>query len=315
MGMTAEDAQGVYFPTDRVPVIMDLLTPFVAICREEGLRPFAWMVTRDARLGVSDLAPEFAYHPKSATLRPTPRLDILDPDVLEHLEGLFTDLARTGVAGILLQDDLSSRMVEGFTEGNLHRYREDTGDVVRPYLYLEQVTAEDGRPYLKAAPGFGRWVRWKTNRLVAVASHLQDVATAVFPGAVLLMNQMYEALTDPENGLLWLSQDMRTSLQDGPVYVSVMLYHRQMQEELDLALPEILEMVQESLDGLSDKVNHRHRIVLKFQTRDWRTGRPVPPEDLLSALMTAWGGDWSLVLVPPPTEEQLRIIGPVFKGM
>lgn len=312
--LATDESQGVYFPTDQAPVIMDLMTPFAAICREEGLKAFAWMVTRDARFGESGLPSEMIYHPPSGAIRPIPRLDVIDPGVLEHLEVLFSDLARTGIDGILLQDDLSSRIVEGFTEGNIQRYMEETGDAVPPYRHLKQVTAQDGRSYLKAAPAFDRWVRWKTRRLVNVARRLQDAVTEAVPGTALVMNQMYETLTDPVNGRLWLSQDLRISLREGPPYAAVMLYHRQMQDELGLGLADTFDLVRESLDGLSGRVN-TSRIILKFQTRDWATGKSIPPEDLLSALMTAWDGEWSLALVPPPTEEQLKRLAPVLRGM
>jgi hypothetical protein len=306
-------SQGVYFTTNEAPVIMDLITPFAVICREEGLKPFAWMVTRDARFGMSKLPPEIMYYPPSDALRPTPHLDVLDPAVLSYLENLFADLGRTGVEGILLQDDLTSRMAEGFTEGNLRRYMEETGDNVAPYRYLKRITDHDGQSYLKSDPNFDRWIRWKTRHLVNAARRLQHAVTAAAPGTALVMNQMYEVLTDPENGRLWLSQDLEKSLREGPPYAAVMLYHRQMQEELGLNRADTFNLIQESLNGVSGKMNNP-RVILKFQTRDWSTGKTVPPEDLLSILKTAWKGRWSLAFIPPPTEEQLRAIGPVLRG-
>ena len=90
-------------------------------------------------------------------------------------------------------------------------------------------------------------------------------------------------------------------------------HHRQMQEELGLNRADTFNLIQESLNGVSGKMNNP-RVILKFQTRDWSTGKTVPPEDLLSILKTAWKGRWSLAFIPPPTEEQLRAIGPVLRG-
>ncbi len=304
---------GVYFPTTMAPVITDLITPFVEACREEGVRPFAWMVTRDARFGNRTLPSEVAFHPDSGTLNPTPRLDVFHPDAQEYLAGLFADLARTGVDGILLQDDLSSRMVEGFTEGNMDRYRTASRDVVPPFLYLEQVIADDGRSYLKTKPGFDRWITWKTEGLISLARTLQDSAAQVSPGISLVMNQMYETVTDPDNGRLWLSQDLESSLSKGPSYAAVMLYHRQMQKELDLDASGTRLLINNSLADLKEDIEHRSRVVLKFQTRDWDTGSTVPGADLVRTLNTAAQGGWSLALVPPPTEEQLQAIAPILK--
>jgi hypothetical protein len=312
--LAGDDTQGVYFPTSEAPVIMDIMSPFAAICRDEGLKPFAWMVTRDARFGKSRLPSEIIYYPPSGILRPTPHLDVLDPEVLSYLERLFSDLGRTGVEGILLQDDLASRMTEGFTAGNLLRYREETGDDLSPYHHLKRITDQDGRSYLRATPAFYGWVYWKTRHLVFVARRLQDAVTAAAPETALVMNQMYEALTDPENGRLWLSQDLGTTIREGPPYAAVMLYHRQMQNELGLSLSDTFGLIRQSLNALPIELNSP-RIILKFQTHDWTKGKTVPPEDLLSALMTVRDGEWSLAFFPPPTEEQMKTIEPVLKGM
>jgi biofilm PGA synthesis lipoprotein PgaB len=305
---------GVYFPTTRAPIIKDLITPFVQACRMEGVRPFAWMVTRDAKFGNSSLPPEIIFHPDTGTLSPTPRLDIFDPAVRNYLKALFQDLARTGVEGILLQDDLSSRMVEGFSETGMGNYRTASRDVVPPFLYLEQVTTDDGRKYLKTKPGFDRWIAWKTEGLVSLASELQASVAAITPDASLVMNQMYETITDPDNGRLWLSQDLLRSLDDGPPYAAVMLYHRQMQKELDLGSREIATLIRTSLLSLGKENRERSRIMLKFQTRDWKTGNLVDPGELLGFIDTAVKGGWSLALVPEPSEEQMRVLSPVLQG-
>jgi hypothetical protein len=308
---------GVYFPTKIAFVIKDIITPFVQACRAEGVRPFAWMVTRDARFGNSSLPPEIIFHPDTGTLAPSPRLDVFDPAARSYLKSLFQDLARTGVEGILLQDDLSSRMVEGFSETAMESYRTASRDVVPPFLYLEQVTADDGRKYLKTKPGFDRWVAWKTEGLVSLASELQASVAAIIPdkspGIPLVMNQMYETVTDPGNGRKWLSQDLEQSLNDGPPYAAVMLYHRQMQKELDLDLDGAVFLIESSLANLKRNIGQRSRVVLKFQTRDWDTGAAFSSGEILETIRASLREGWSLALVPPPTEEQLRAIAPLLK--
>ncbi len=74
-------------------------------------------------------------------------------------------------------------------------------------------------------------------------------------------------------------------------------------------------LINNSLADLKEDVEHRSRVILKFQTRDWNTGSALPAADLVSALKTAAHGGWSLALVPPPTEEQLRVISPILRGM
>jgi hypothetical protein len=94
-----------------------------------------------------------------------------------------------------------------------------------------------------------------------------------------------------------------------------MLYHRQMQKELGLDGSAIRFLISNSLADLKEDVEHRSRVILKFQTRDWDTGSALPAADLVSALKTAAHGGWSLALVPPPTEEQLRVISPILRSI
>ena len=298
-GPVTPDTEGVYFQTDRAPVIKDILSPFTDICRQEGLRVYAWMVTRNARFGNEALPGDVSYDPAEGTLGRNPDLDIMDPAVEAYLKALFKDLAATGVDGILLQDDLASRMTQGFTVGNLNRYRRETGETSLPYRHLKTVHAEDGRTYLRAGSGFEPWVRWKSGRITSLARELENVVRTVNPRVRVAINLTYEALTDPDNGRLWLSHDLPLALKDGPTYAAVMLYHQQIQEELGMELPEVLALLERSLKDLEGTIEHRTRIILKFQTRDWTTGRPVQPDELMSALLTSWGRGWSIALVPP----------------
>lgn len=303
-GSAAEDVQGVYFPTSLAPVVADLFTPFVNLCREEKVRPFAWMVTRRAAFGIKGLPRDAVFDPGTRRIREREFLDVLDKSVALYLEDLFSDLAATGVEGILLQDDLALRMTEGFSPSALARYALETGDSVPPPANL-RVVVKEGKPSVRAGPGFDRWTWWKTENLAALGKRLQMAAQRTRPGTALVMNLMYETLTDPENGRLWLSQDLGVSLRAGPSRASVMLYHRQMQKELGLPFPEVLAIIREGLERIEGSVDQR-RVILKFQTRDWTTSEPVAEADLLAALMTAWDGEWSIAFFPPPTEGQQR---------
>lgn len=306
---------GIYFRSEQAPLVMDLVTSLVKICHEQNMKAWAWMVTRKAGFSNAGLPTDVDFSVAEGRFYPTTDLDILNPAVQPYLEALFSDLARTGVDGILLQDDMVSRMGQGFTRSNLTNYRKDTGDTYPPYRYLETITGNNGRTYLKARPGFTRWIRWKTSRIVSLARSLEMAARSVNPGIHLALNQTYEAVTDPENGKLWLSQDLRQALEDGPSYAALMLYHRQIQDELGVRFSDVLELVDDSLSGLAGRLEQRSRVVLKFQTRDWKTGEPVPPEDLLSALLTAWGKGWSVALVPPPVEDQLHGVATILNEM
>ena len=310
-GTSTLPSEGVYFKTERAPVLMNILGPFVRISHELDMKAYAWMVTRMAAFSNTDLPTDVEFSAKDGMFHETDSLDILSSEVKPYLAGIFMDLAATGVDGILLQDDMVSRMGDGFTKANMARYRKDTGDRFPPYRFLRTRTGSDGRTYTVAERGFSRWVRWKTSRIVSLAHSLERSARLVNPEIFLAQNLTYEAVTDPDNGRLWLSQDLQQVLVSGPSYAALMLYHRQIQYELEMGFNDVLKMVEQSLSGLEGRLEQRSRVILKFQTRDWKTGATVPPEDLLSALLTAWGGGWSIALVPPPDQEQLSGVAAV----
>ncbi|NOY85722.1 MAG: hypothetical protein GXP52_00265 [Deltaproteobacteria bacterium] len=314
-GQPGIKSEGVYFPTRRAPVVKDMMTTFVRLCHQEGLNAYAWMVTRKGAFGNADLPKDVAYSPDDDTFRTLTDLDIFDPRVRTYLKNLYMDLASTGVDGILLQDDLASRMGEGFTEGNLARYTQQTGDRVPPYTYLFSDHGDDGKTYMKASPSFERWVRWKTEGITSLARELENTVRKFNPGIRVIMNLTYEAVTSPENGRLWLSQDLRSVLDHGTSYAGVMLYHRQIQDELGLTLPQTLELLDNSLKDLSERFGQKARVVLKFQSKNWVTGERIPVEDLISGLLLAWGQGWSIAIVPPPSEDQLPDLYRVLKDM
>lgn len=307
--------EGVYFPTRHAPVVKDLMTSFVRLCHKEGLNAYAWMVTRKGAFGNPDLPGDVAYSPDEDTFRTLTDLDIFDPRVRAYLKNLYVDLASTGVDGILLQDDLASRIGEGFTKGNLARYMQQTGDQVPPYSHLFSKHGDDGKTYIKASPAFDGWVQWKTEGITSLARELEDTVRKFNPGIRMIMNLTYEAITSPKNGRLWLSQDLRSALARGPSYAGIMLYHRQMQDELGLTLTQVLELLDKSLQDLSQRLEQKTRVILKFQSRDWKTGEQVPVDDLVSGLLLAWGQGWSVAIVPPPSDEQATGLYRVLKDM
>ncbi|TNF47072.1 hypothetical protein EP232_03905 [bacterium] len=307
--------EGVYYPTRHAPVIKDIMTGFVTLCHEEGLKAYAWMVTRKARFGNTNLPRDVVFSPMEKSFRETSDLDILNEDVYPYLKNLFMDLAATGVDGILLQDDLVSRMGDGFSTDNMELYREQTDDPTPPYSHLERARDDDGRMYLRATAHFDPWVRWKSSRIIDLAKNLEDTVRSYNPKIRIALNLMYEAVTSPRNGRLWLSQDLKSALENGPSYAALMLYHRQMQKELGLDLPQVVKLLEQSLDGLADRLDQRGRVILKFQTKDWKSGEPVPSADLVSALLTTWGEGWSVALIPPPSEKQTQGIARILEDL
>ncbi|MCK5236805.1 MAG: hypothetical protein KAR06_07450, partial [Deltaproteobacteria bacterium] len=108
---------GVYFNTEHAPVIGDVLGSVAKLTKANGLKLFAWMTTKYADYGLENTASSSCvkYDLEKNGYAECRGLDLFSENSLEHLKGLYKDLARYEIDGILFQDDLVLRHTEGFS--------------------------------------------------------------------------------------------------------------------------------------------------------------------------------------------------------
>ncbi len=289
---------GVYFKTGYAPVIADILGDIATMAHQRDISVFAWMTTRYANYGIEereDLACK-GYDLETDMVMRCKGLDLFNERNVERLEGLFRDIAAYDVDGILFQDDLVLRHTEGYGDVASVSYMAETGRRLDPALM-----------YIKRAPGkgvgyteeFWRWARWKNKKLLAVADRLKRVSAQENPRLKFAINFMYESVTNPGGSLAWLSQDLEKAKDVGFDYYSIMAYHRQIGEELDLDVAGASELIEGLVHDAVEIIGDPKKVLIKLQTVDWHTGKRLPEDEVVTLLKSVSAASGvSLAVVP-----------------
>ncbi|MBI5588478.1 MAG: tetratricopeptide repeat protein [Deltaproteobacteria bacterium] len=291
--------RGVYFRTALAPVVDDILPALADLAHGNGLKIFAWMTTRYADYGVEgdnglacrgyDMSTRRFYRCKG--------LDLFNGEAVKRLEAIYSDLADNDIDGVLFQDDLVLRHNEGFGPAAEALYGKDAVGRLDPEsLYLRSETDPGKVHYTRL---FWRWSSVKNRQLLSVAERLRTVVKRKRPQARFAINLMYESLTNPPYALAWLSQDLSEALKKDFDYYSVMAYHRQMGEELNKEPGDIRAMIARMVKDATDAVGDAHRVLIKLQTVDWRTGDSLSNGEVVGLIRDIEGlRDVSLAVVP-----------------
>jgi biofilm PGA synthesis lipoprotein PgaB len=146
---------------------------------------------------------------------------------------------------------------------------------------------------------FRDWARWKNRRLLELAGVLREAALAVNGDLKFVLNLPYEALTSPEQGLAWFSQDFAAALESDFDYLAVMAYHRQMAAELAIPLPRAMERLEHLAAAGTAQLICPARLMVKLQTRDFDDSRSLSATELAQAVRAAeQAGPVSLAFFP-----------------
>ncbi len=273
---------GIYFKSSYAPLVSDLLPLVCRIAHSQGIKVYAWMNTLKATFLIRGhtLARVGRFDPASGKIVRTKRLSPFDPGVVAGLSGLFSDLARNPIDGILVQDDLTFHYNEDVSPLARRAFERDTGKrILHPrQLYLFE---RDGkRVRLKGYRGdFWKWSVWKSHRLALFLNYLIQAAKKVRPSIRVALNINYEALLAPENALAWYSRDIPTLEKFAhPDRYMVMSYQRQMEKELGKPEAVVLQYLNNMVKTAVTLISDPERWVFKIQTIDWKTRQPIDVE-------------------------------------
>ncbi len=197
---------GVYFKTDWAPVLQDKLAAVVGGAHRQSLQVWAAMSVR--RMDWVDPALEWAdwrYNVRSGGLEQAETLDLLHPALRDYLVGFFTDLAATGIDGVLLLADPPSAANEGFSPHARRQYERDVGQALDPgRLLLTQGSAQA----LTYAPEFWRWAGWKQREHAKVVEGVMGAVRASFPALKVAVEVHPETITTPQTALASYAEDL-----------------------------------------------------------------------------------------------------------
>jgi hypothetical protein len=208
-------ATGIYFRSQWADTIRDIFGELLPPAHQEGLSVFAAVSPRrinwvDPTLGWLDRS----YDAVHRQLRLSPYLDLFHPAFQEYLVGLLTDLADTGVDGILFRNDVSLGPYDGFSAFGVRGFERDFHTRMDPAQFFPSTLPAAQAPTVghgAAQPfpaDYWRWAGWKTrervkildrlSRAMRLRGHTRHVAVEVHP----------EAVTDPRAALVRYGEDL-----------------------------------------------------------------------------------------------------------
>lgn len=225
----------------------------------------AWMITRSFKW-IDDLK-LLDYRYEDGELRPVRKLDLFNPAVVQKLIGVFRELASHRIDSILIQDDLTIRFNEGFTQWGKAKFRQKTQVPPREYLMMK-----------KKSPFNLNWQRIKMNQLKTILQTLVRACKRVNSGIKVGINIYYETPVFEKRSEAWYGHNLREILDTGVDYIYLMSYHRQIKSELkhseDRNRVFFKELVEKAWDICRDK------LIVKIQVRDYDTGEQIPAEEV-----------------------------------
>jgi len=301
--VTPRHEEGVYFKTEYAPVVEDILGPVTEIAHRYGLDLFAWMTTRYANYGLEE-RPEYRcrnYNFETRKLEDAKGFNLFHPDVIKRLKGLFRDLGRYPIDGILFQDDLILKHNEDFSTDANRAFLKAFGYSPHPdRFYIDPYKSQSGKYFVKAyTEDFWSWANWKNRWLMDMVQQLMAAVRESNPNVKFAINLYYEAVLNPTNGVAWFSQTLSEALKKDFDYYAVMAYHRQAMKERDLDAGKAIELMSEVAQKAVKSVGDPSRVLMKFQIYDWKSYEAVPQkevEEVLAGILNQ--GEVSLAFYP-----------------
>jgi len=301
--VTARYEEGVYFKTEYAPVVDDILGNVADIVHRNGLEIFAWITTRYANYGFEG-SPEYrcrSYNFETKKMEVAKGFNLFHPDVIKRLEGLFRDLGRYPIDGILFQDDLILKHNEDFSTEANKAFLKEFGYSPHPDLfYIDPYKSESGKYYVKAyTDHFWTWVNWKNRWLMEVAKRLMEAARASNPNLEFGINLYFETVHNPSNGVAWFSQSLSEALTKDFDYYAFMTYHRQTMKELNMEEKKIIDLMAEVTRKAIKTVGDPAKVLMKVQILDWNSHEVIPKKEVDGILTEILShGEVSLAFVP-----------------
>jgi hypothetical protein len=227
--------------------------------------------------------------------------NLFHPDVLKRLEGLFRDLGRYPIDGILFQDDLILYHNEDFSTEANKAFLKEFGYSPHPDLfYIDPYKSDSGKYYTKGyTDRFMSWAYWKNRWLMNVAKRLMEAARESNPNLQFAINLYFEAVINEFNGVAWFSETLSEALKNNFDYYAVMAYHRQAMKDRNIEAKEVIDLMAEVAQKAVKSVGDPSRVLMKVQIFDWKSYEVLPEkevEEILAGILNH--GEVSLAFFP-----------------
>ena len=264
------EGKGVYFKTEKAPVIKDLLKEVVKEAKKRDISVYAWMTTLNAPWVLEEhrdwavLDDEY-----NANTNWYERVSPFVPEFQEYLISLYRDLASYDIDGIMFQDDLYLADNEDFSKWAKQEYKKDFGKDLGP----KNTDFE--------------WSKWKARKLLDLAEKIIEESKKINPDIKFVLDTYYASVVNPDNGIEWFSQDI-VGAKDYFDYFAIMSYHHPMREEYDLSTEESLEFL-EKISSEARKILGS-KAIMKIQVCDFDTYDILPSSEINKAFFHIFKG-------------------------
>ncbi len=256
-------AEAVYFPNRHLPMRADLFNRAAWQLRTRGMaKVYAWMPVLAFKFPESSsIQPRtVAAVPGTSAVeietRPR-RLSPFDPAARRMILDVYEDLAKhAAFAGVLFHDD-----------GVLGDDEDASDDAIQVYTHDWGLPSSIAA--IRADPRLSR--QWSERKSAALNEFTLELAAKLReyqPALLTARNIFARPVLDPESEL-WFAQSYTHFIQDYDYTVIMAMPFMENAPHPLAWLKRLEQQVAQTPNGLA-------RTVFELQTRDWRTGKPVP---------------------------------------
>ena len=206
---------GIYFKSQWASTIRDMFGELVPLAHQQGLSVFGTVSPR--RINWVDPALawlDHSYDPVHRQLRLSPYMDLFHPAFQEYLVGLLTDLADTGVDGVLFRNDMPVGPYDGFSAFGVRAFERDFHTRMEPAQLFTSAkaagqsgTSGDGAAQLLPAE-FWHWAGWKARERMKILERLSRAMRLRGNTVHAALEVHREAVTDPRAALVRYGEDL-----------------------------------------------------------------------------------------------------------
>jgi hypothetical protein len=258
---------GLYFENSLFrtlePALPQLITGLET--SRSNLQLCAWMIARKFKWVDDPAMMDYQYEDgERSRIR---KLDIFNPLVLQKLMDLYRELASHKIDRILIQDDLTLRYNEGFSNWGKAKFTAET-----------EARAWEKLMMRKDTPYNANWNRVKVKQLNKVITLLVKSCKRVNSAIKVGMNVYYEAPVFTKKAEAWYGHNLSEIAETGLDYIYLMSYQRQIKQEMRLSETKTRQLFKRIVETAYDIC--KDKLVVKIQLRDWQTSERVPVEEV-----------------------------------
>lgn len=196
---------GANFQTTRARVVRDVFGDLIRPAHEQRVAVFAAISLRSLSwLEADQVWNDARYDPAIRRAKPSSALDLFHPAYQDYLGALLTDLAASGVDGVLLRLDPPLSPYEGLSPSAVKAFERDFNVEMDPqklFVPLLSVRPAD-------SPDFWRWSGWKAREIAELIGRLTRTMRARAPLLRVALEVHPEAASDPVTALARYGEDV-----------------------------------------------------------------------------------------------------------